>query len=55
MYEKGAGVLADKTTAAKWYQKSAELGNANAMVNLAGLYNRGEASLRTSKPRISGF
>ena len=39
--ENGAGVSRDYIAAAKWYQKSAEQGNARAMKNLGQLHENG--------------
>lgn len=41
-YDAGRGVEQDYQNAAKWYQKSAELGYLNAQYNLAVLYENGD-------------
>lgn len=41
MYEKGQGVTADFTEAAKWYKASADKGNSSAQYRLGRLYERG--------------
>jgi localization factor PodJL len=41
MYEIGQGVKQNYTTAAQWYQKSADNGQVLAMCNLANLYCKG--------------
>ena len=40
-YEHGRGLPADAAEAARWYEKAARLGVAQAQVALAGLYRQG--------------
>jgi TPR repeat protein len=41
MYANGRGTAKDYTEAARWYRKSADQGNREAMNNLASLYKAG--------------
>jgi TPR repeat protein len=54
LYANGHGMEIDLPTAASWYRKAAEKGNAAAQVALGLMYLSGQGSSRISKRRRSG-
>jgi uncharacterized protein len=46
MYYEGKGVTRDYAEAVKWYRKAAELGEAEAQVNLGTMFSEGQGATR---------
>ncbi|MBI5522620.1 MAG: sel1 repeat family protein [Desulfarculus sp.] len=54
-YQKGEGVLQDKSEAAKWYSLGAQRGDLQAALMLAKMYSRGEGVQKNEEKAIELF
>jgi hypothetical protein len=55
MYANGRGVLKDYKQAAKWYQKAADQGDADAQYNLGVMYDKGRGVLKDYKQAVKWY